>query len=334
MGRVHVLRMNSQPPLVSCIIVSWNRRDDLAVALASIRKQRYPALEVIVVDNGSTDGTIEMLRSGKCGALTLYRADRNLGASVARNIGLKLANGELVAFMDSDAELLGENDVAYLVKRLIGDPQIGAIGPAIYTDAKRREPWFFGGYYIRGMYCDQVRARKDHENPEYLSTCFSIWHKPLVDRLGGFDPALPYGFEDNDLSRRLLKSGHRLAVEMSVAVRHHLSQASRIRAEKDGWSHFRYDERARNLLQMRRLGLWSYLKEEAWQWSREGRTQRHYIYLNAPLRRRQKLALYAGVPIATALAYTLGGLARERNYISETSVEHERVEHINSSDNH
>jgi GT2 family glycosyltransferase len=318
---------HQSPTLVSVIIVSWNRREDLAVALASVRRQDYPSLEIVVVDNGSEDGTVEMLRSGACGPLTLYRAERNLGASVARNIGLKVARGEFVAFMDSDAELLSPTDISNLVRAIQARPNVGAIAPAIYTDAERKEPWFFGGYYLRGLYCDTVRTRKDHENPEYLSTCFSIWRKRLVDELGGFDPSLPYGFEDNDLSHRLLRAGHTLVVEMSVAVRHHLSQASRIRAEKEGWSHFRYDERARNLLQLRRLGLFGYLKEEAWQWTREGRSQRYHIYLHAPLRRRHKLALYTLVPVTTVCEWIFG-LNRNRNYLDGTAIETARIERI------
>lgn len=317
-----------QPPKISVIIVSWNRRDDLAVALASLRNQNYPCLEIIVVDNGSTDGTVEMLRAGGYGPLTLYRADRNLGASVARNIGLRLAAGDLAAFMDSDAELLGENVLQDLTRRLLADSKLGAVGPAIYLDADCKDPWFLGGYYIRGLYCDQVRAKKDWLDPEYLSTCFSIWRKPLVDKLGGFDPALPYGFEDNDLSWRVLKAGYKLAVDPDVRVRHHLSQASRIRAEKDGWSHFRYDERARNLLQLRRLGFWGYLKEEAWQWSAEGRRQRHFIFLNAPLRRSQKLSLCTTVPLSTMVEAIGGRLIDPRNWLRDLIVPEAAVEKL------
>ncbi len=312
--------------MVSLILVSWNRREDLAVALTSVRMQDYPNIEIIVVDNGSTDGTEEMMRDEKKGPLVLYRATRNLGASVARNIGLRLAEGKFVAFMDSDAELLAPDTISILVRRMTDNLRLGAVAPAIYLDAERKEPWFLGGYYVRGNYCDQLRARKEWKNPEYLSTCFSVWDRDQVVHLGGFDPAMPYGFEDNDLSWRTLAEGRELAVEPSCAVRHHLSPASRIRAEREGWNHFYYDEQCRNRIQIKRLGFWGYLKEEAWQWTRQGRLQRHYIYLNAPLSRWQKLRLFVFPSLSTILCHPFR--PRRTNWIEQASFDPTRAEKI------
>lgn len=320
----------ASPPaaLISVIIVSWNRREDLDVALASVRRQDYPNFEIIVVDNGSTDGTVEMLRSGKHGPLVLYRAAENLGASVARNIGLRLAKGSLVAFMDSDAEALGADTLTRLARRMAEDTNVGAIAPAIYLDTERKDPWFLGGYYIRGLYCDQLKAKSEWRDPEFLSTCFSLWDGDLVRRLGGFDVALPYGFEDNDLSWRVQRAGRRLEVEPSLAVRHHLSSAARIRPESDAWNHFRYDERARHRIQIKRLGLWGYLKEEAWQWSAAGRKQRYYIYLNSPFTRRQRLRLFAGATLAALATWPRIARSRMTDFIGQTVIDDSRIERM------
>lgn len=321
--------MTSEPSaassLVSLIIVSWNRRADLKRALSSVAAQDYRALEIIVVDNGSNDGTARMLERGDCGPLTLYRAERNLGASVARNVGLRLATGRWAAFMDSDAELMGPAPLRDLLARLAAEESLGAVGPAIYSDGEQREPWFLAGYYLRGRYVDQDRSRLESERPEYLSTCFSVWRRSLLQRLGGFDPALPYGFEDNDLSWRVLNSGSRLAVEPRAAVAHHLSPRARIRPESAGWSHFVYDERARCLLQLKRLGFWGFVREEAWQWSAAGRRQRHFIYLNAPLSRRQKAWLFVSRPLAALAAHPWASWRRRVNWLEEAPLDEERV---------
>lgn len=315
-------------PLVSVVLVSWNRRDDLLVALRSIRAQDWPNVEVVVVDNGSTDGTVEALRTEDLGPIVLHRAERNLGAAVARNLGLRLATGDFVAFMDSDAELLAPETLRVLVERLQRDPALGAVAPAIHLDAEGREPWFLGGYYLRGRYCDQPRTRVDRESPEYLSTCFSVWRTDLVRRLGGFDPALPYGFEDNDLSQRALEAGFGLAVDPALSVRHRLSPVSRIRPESDAWAHFRYDDRARHLLQAKRLGLLGWLREEAWQWSREGRTQRRCIYMNADLRRRRKLLLFVLGPIEALALWPIRRLRRGTDWIARAPLAAGRTERI------
>ncbi len=322
----------SPTELISVIIVSWNRCDDLDVALASVRRQDYPNLEIIVVDNGSADGTVEMLRSGRHGPLALYRASENLGASVARNIGLRLARGSLVAFMDSDAEALEATTLTRLARRMTEEAKVGAIAPAIYLDADREDPWFLGGYYIRGLYCDRLKAQCEWRDPEFLSTCFSLWDGDLVRRLGGFDVALPYGFEDNDLSWRVQRAGRSLEVEPSLAVRHHLSSASRIRPESDAWNHFRYDERARHWIQIKKLGLWGYLKEEAWQWSAAGRKQRYYIYLNSPFARRQRLRLFAGTTLAALVATPRIVRSRNNDFIEQTAIDDSMIERIGESE--
>lgn len=313
-------------PRISVVIVSWNRRADLEVAIRSVRAQQHGDYELIIVDNGSTDGTIEMLEGGALGALTLYKAGANLGASVARNLGLRLARGQWVAFMDSDAELLGTDIFTHLERQLEADPKLGALGLAIYLDRERSQPWALGNYHLPGGYVDLGRARSEWAEPHYLNTCFSLWRREAVAALGGFDPAMPYGFEDNDLSLRLRRAGWHLAVDPSRAACHHLSKAARIRAESDGWSHFAYDERSRALVQLKDLGLVGFLRQEAWLCSRAGRLQRHYIHLHSGLRRRQKLRLYTLEPLRAMLGHlgrTLTG--RVGDFIAQAPFEPGKV---------
>ncbi len=247
--------------------------------------------------------------------------------------------------MDSDAELVESDTLGRLKETLLStqtsslqsqasslktpDSPLAAVAPAIYLDAERKEPWFLGGYYIRGLYCDRERGKVESENPEYLSTCVSLWRKDVVGELGGFDPALPYGFEDNDLSLRVLQSGRRFEVLQDCAARHHLSDTSRIRAETEGWSHFVYDETSRCLIQLKKLGFWGFIKEEAWQWSREGREQRYNIFYETNLRRRQKLLLHTLVPLRAMLAHPFT-CQRNRNpdWINAAPIDESRVERI------
>jgi glycosyltransferase involved in cell wall biosynthesis len=90
-------------PLISVVIPSYNRQHCLAGAIGSVIAQTYRPIEIIVVDDGSTDGTIARFAEFTCAVPFLFHAlERNMGAAIARNIGVDLARGPFVAFLDSD----------------------------------------------------------------------------------------------------------------------------------------------------------------------------------------------------------------------------------------
>jgi GT2 family glycosyltransferase len=88
--------------LVSVVVVNWNSREDLALCLASLTEQTCRSLEVIVVDNGSTDGSVELVRS-QFPDYTLLEAGENLGFAEGCNRGIAAAHGEWIALLNNDA---------------------------------------------------------------------------------------------------------------------------------------------------------------------------------------------------------------------------------------
>lgn len=90
---------------VSCIIPTCNRREQLSTAIASVVAQTVPVTEIIVIDDGSTDGTFDMLQAlgGEVGQVHVaVLRQENRGPAAARNAGLRIASGDLVAFLDDD----------------------------------------------------------------------------------------------------------------------------------------------------------------------------------------------------------------------------------------
>lgn len=87
-------------PLVSCIVPTFNSRRFVGEALASILAQTYRPLEIIVADDGSTDGTIELVRAHG-GYITLV-SQATVGPASTRNLGLDAARGDFIAFLDAD----------------------------------------------------------------------------------------------------------------------------------------------------------------------------------------------------------------------------------------
>jgi len=89
----------SEVPSISVIIPAYNAARTLPATLTSLQQVDYPDFEVVVVDDGSTDDTAELVRSA---GFTLVRMDENQGAGTARNVGAKVAQGEILAFTDAD----------------------------------------------------------------------------------------------------------------------------------------------------------------------------------------------------------------------------------------
>lgn len=112
-------------PETSVIIPTWNRRDLVARAIDSVLAQTRPVEEVIVVDDGSSDGTSEYLARRYGERITCVRQD-NAGVSAARNRGLALARGRYLALLDSDDEWLPDK-TARQVRYLEDNPEIGMV---------------------------------------------------------------------------------------------------------------------------------------------------------------------------------------------------------------
>ena len=107
----------NQDPLVSIIIPSWNTAAYVGEAVDSALAQTYPNIEIIVVDDGSTDNTKELLQPYADAGKIHYVYQANKGLAGARNTGIRMAKGEYIAFLDDDDEWLPaklDRQVAFL----------------------------------------------------------------------------------------------------------------------------------------------------------------------------------------------------------------------------
>jgi glycosyltransferase involved in cell wall biosynthesis len=139
-------------PLVSCIVPVFNGERYLAEALDSVLGQTYRALEVIVVDDGSTDGTPAVVRT--FGARVRCVTQPNAGLAAARNRGLAAATAELVAFLDADDLWLPEK-IACQMERFRAHPELLGGRPAGRRRGARNA---FHGADARVLEPDDARA--------------------------------------------------------------------------------------------------------------------------------------------------------------------------------
>ncbi len=111
---------------VSALIPTYNRRNYIFRAIDSVLAQTVPVDEIIVVDDGSTDGTLEAIGSVYGPEVKVVRQE-NMGVSVARKRAIDEAQGEWVAFLDSDDEWLPERNAAFLRAISIVPPKVAWI---------------------------------------------------------------------------------------------------------------------------------------------------------------------------------------------------------------
>ncbi len=187
-----------RPLRVSVVIPAWNRAATIARAIGSALAQDPSPLEVIVVDDGSTDATPEVVAAIGDPRLSLI-TQANGGVAAARNLGIAEARGELVAFLDSDDEWLPGKLAAQLAAFRAGGPRLGLVytgfesvaadGTATRHEARHR------GWIYRDLLARNV-----------VTGCGStvMVSRAALDLVGGFDTALPAN-EDYDLVLRIAR---------------------------------------------------------------------------------------------------------------------------------
>lgn len=184
--------------MISVVIPLFNKRDSIRSTIESVLSQSYSNFELIVVDDGSTDGSADSVREINDGRVRLI-TKTNGGVSSARNEGIRHAKGEWVAFLDADD--LWENDFLAEIYKMIHDfPQAGIMGTSFYTlesgNKIETEMPLPEGYY--GM-IDNITWDKAHI---YWSSAVCC-RKDALKRVGMFDERIAYG-EDLDMWWRIM----------------------------------------------------------------------------------------------------------------------------------
>jgi glycosyltransferase involved in cell wall biosynthesis len=200
-------------PLVSVIIPTFNRLQWISVCLDSVKAQTYSNIEVLVVDDGSTDGTVEWLKSQPDYSFVQIRVQpKNGGASVARNDGIRLAKGELIAFIDSDDALLPKH-IETAVSVFEKYPETGLFCcDSTLIDANG--DILFGGrtwHQIQGQIRNSTpqtgfRTLKDIFQASHIFPGFTL-PKAVFEKVGDFDQSI-FPMDDYDLMLRVAGSGY------------------------------------------------------------------------------------------------------------------------------
>ena len=231
--------MQDAVPLPVCaVIVSYNRAEELRRCLASLHGQQPALARVVVVDNGSTDASLAMLRTEFLW-VELIAAGANLGPCIARNMGAARAQEPVLWFLDSDTTVPEADGAARLFALFAADPELAAAGGEALIDASGRS------IGVKRLRCgpsgiiqgDRIigAAPATAECP-VIASCNLMVRARDFARAGGFDPYYFFFYEDMDLTWRLHALGRRQLVLSPMPVLHHYSENVRI---KRVWQHAR-----------------------------------------------------------------------------------------------
>ena len=187
-------------PLVSVVVPTFNSERFLERCLRSVREQTYPNVEVIVVDNYSRDKTREIAKK-YADRVVLCRA----GRSKAKNVGVNLAKGDYVLFIDSDMEL-SRRVIEECLEAVEKDERVGgvviperSVGDSFWVRVRDFERSFYAGTEVES-------AR--------------FFKKDLVMKVGGFDEDIVF-FEESTLPQKIAALGFNVKVRIKAEILHH-----------------------------------------------------------------------------------------------------------------
>ncbi|HEX4862601.1 MAG TPA: glycosyltransferase [Acidimicrobiales bacterium] len=199
-------------PSVSVVVCAYNAEATLQECLSHLRRLDYPDLEVVVVDDGSTDRTADIARSH--GGVRLV-ALPHAGLSVARNEGFRAARGELVAYLDSDA--YPSPEWPYFLALGMDGPHVGAVGGPNLPPAA--DP--VGAHRVANAPGGPAHVLVSDDRAEHIPGCnMAIWRSVLFE-LGGFDPVYTTAGDDIDICWRLADKGWQIGFHPAAFVWHH-----------------------------------------------------------------------------------------------------------------
>lgn len=207
-----------QPP-VTVMILNYQRRDMLHRVLTSALQQDYPHLDVLVVDNASTDGSVAFVRQA-FPQVRVLPLSQNIGCA-ARNQGIAAAYGEIVVAIDNDVLLTTPQDVQSVVTLFAAHPDVACIDFQIRDES---------GALCRRDWC-HPRDWRQFADEEFLTAYVlegaSAIRRQAFEHVGGYWAPLFLGHEGHDLAYRLLGAGFNLLYTPRVHVTHLVSPTAR-----------------------------------------------------------------------------------------------------------
>lgn len=240
--------MANSDQLVSVVIPTCNRSKEIVNCLESVFKSNYKKIEVIVVDNASSDDTVSRLTKYFSKAnFKLIKVKENLGAGGGRNRGAKEATGKYLLFVDSD-NVIDPKMISRLVEFFVGKKYCGLVGPLMMIKSQPEIIWTY--FADINMLTSQARykgtgERNNGQVPEivgvgHLPNCFMV-KKTDFQRVKGFEEKYLVVYEEADLAEKMKRLGKKCYLYSKAITYHDVEVPDKAKTNDFG---FRTPERA------------------------------------------------------------------------------------------
>ena len=215
-------------PRLSVVIPNWNGKRYLGPCLDSLRAQTQPAIEIIIVDNASTDGSQQFVKTAYA-EMRLIELPQNRGFTGACNRGMREAAGEFVALLNNDTEV--ETDwAAQVIKALDENPEVGIVACKMLMHDQRERFHTAGDFFaIDGSAGNRGFGEIDHgqyDRGDYVfSACggAAVYRRGMLEEIGFLDDDFFFLLEDVDIAWRAQLAGYAVWFAPGAVVYHHLS---------------------------------------------------------------------------------------------------------------
>lgn len=231
--------LNGNCPLVSLVVLTWNGKAYLEKCLQSLMSLRYPNYEVIVVDNGSSDGSPNMVKRN-FQKVKLIVNKRNLGFAKGNNIGIKASSGDLIVLLNNDV-VADPFWLSELVKTVFHSPNIGMASGIVLQSKPSDVIWSAGmkidaftGFAWRIGYGEKFKQLKKVEDIDYFSGCALLVKKEVITKIGLLDEGYFFYGEDADWNFCARRAGFDCQFA-PLAIVWHEGSATRKRIPREGY---------------------------------------------------------------------------------------------------
>lgn len=222
-------------PKLFIILVNYKRAQDTSECITSLQKSSFKNFNILIVDNGSCDGSVKFLQNHHPDA-NIFESKTNLGFAAGNNLGVQYAlhqQCKYILLLNNDT-IVDESMLKVLIHTMEQNPQAGIIGAKIYYFDRQNVLWFAGGTLKvhsamglhvgigevdKGQY-DEVRAS------DYITGCCLLARREVYETIGVFDHTYFAYLEDADFCLRARQAGYLILYQPRAIVYHKISSTS------------------------------------------------------------------------------------------------------------
>lgn len=224
----------SSEPAVAAVIVNWNQPELTVECIRSLQGQAGVEVQIILVDNGSSDGSTHILRQ-KFPDIEIKETHENLGFAIAANIGIRRSmelGVRYILLMNNDA-IADEHMLAHLLERR--SPETGILAPVIYRYDRPDDVWSVGGM-LRPLILERTEdahsydadkmSGSDYLEKDFVTGCCMLIPGEIYESVGMLDERFRMYYDDADFCYRVREHGYLIQVVPSAKAWHHIAASS------------------------------------------------------------------------------------------------------------